>query len=47
MKEKLKAALAWVRETAWPRITRSYREHEITRHAVTFAVGAFVGWAVL
>lgn len=47
MKERAQAALKWITGTAWPAFTGSYAAHEEVRHVVTFAVGCFVGWALL
>lgn len=37
----------WITDTAWPATTGAYAAHEGVRQVVTFAVGLFVGWALL
>lgn len=37
----------WITDTAWPAVMGGYRDHELVRQVATFAVGVFVGWALL
>ncbi len=37
-----KACWEWLRDKAWPKVSDSYVDHELVRHAVTVIVAAFV-----